>query len=239
MSKYMEKFKEVAIDFGSGHWTYDQSELLKGNSLNNVFLRMNLGFRGGICLGLSMGFLLYTKRYMTLHPLIMGGKFFSDSQSAYESDGNFLGVSDLQTFIGTVMQAQKERGGGKMQSENIIPILSEGMFGVCLKHSKTRYVDWCEEDIAGVVFPRLLGAATYWLFGVRSQTGCHAFALSSRAHPTTGMCLLSFYEPNYGVVSFQGITAGAKFKQFMQRWISEELLGQIYVGGRTEIYEFN
>ena len=240
-NQYIQRFEAVAGEFGSGHSTYEQEELLSGNSLNNVFRRMNLGFRSGVCLGLAMGYLLYCKRYRALHPIVVEGTFYNDSRSAYlADDGNFHGVSDLQLFIGSVMQGQRNRGGGTAQFGNVVPVLEEGMFGVSLKHMQTRYGDFGADDICGAIFPSLQGGgASYYLLAIHTirNTG-HAVAAVSMVHPTTGERLIKFYEPNFGFVGFQGITAGAKFKEFMKRFTVDPLLGGNYDGTRCEVYRF-
>ncbi|OUS26504.1 hypothetical protein A9Q99_18395 [Gammaproteobacteria bacterium 45_16_T64] len=227
----MPNFDEKASNLGSGHMLYDQADSLSGNSYSNVYLRMNLSNRSGICLGLSMGFLLYSRKYKDTQPMVWIDRFLTDSRSAWLSEGNFVGVSDLETFVGSVMEQQR---GAANQFQTCTSILEDGMFGVSLKYIQNRYISSGDTDIAAMVFPKIEG---FWIIGVHTPTGGHAMAVRSMIHPKTGSRLIIFFEPNYGVVQFQGVDSGAKFKEFLYAYFTDE--GFTYTSRTSEIYEFS
>ena len=246
----MASFEELAREFGSGFIAYDQADTVgrgsvQENSLNNAYLRTNQKNAGGVCLGLSIAFLFWSKRYKDRQPMVWIDDFMTKSRSAYYDarSGGFSNVSDLQMLIATIAESQRKL----MDVPNPPPATvasataigsaaREGMWGVALRPVRSITVSWNGRDLTAQVFPRLNDSNYSWVFACyKIKGGGHAMALTSMIHPRTGSRLLVFFEPNYGVAQFQGITAGARFRQFLDGFCKDE--GRIYNGNST-IYEF-
>ncbi|TQV84282.1 hypothetical protein FKG94_06390 [Exilibacterium tricleocarpae] len=230
------RFETLARNYGSGYLLYSQSDILTGNRDTNPYLAMSPDNNSGVCLGLAMGFLLYSRRFSYQQPLRWISEFVDDTSSGYEDKGNFHNVSDLQTFIGCVMQDQ----GALSTLAGRTRALEDGMWNVSLKYKQSKMFHWSGEEVIPLIRPHINSDTdnAYWLIAATNSLMVgHAMALRSMVHPTTGFRLLIFFEPNYGVVQFQGVTSIDNFRKFLNGFACGE--GRDYFATLAELYRFS
>ncbi|MCD9458720.1 hypothetical protein [Marinibactrum halimedae] len=225
-------FALFGIRHSADYWEYDQAVLLRGNSLNNPYLRMNLQNREGICLGLAASFLLYAKRCANQDPWQWVYDYIHESSSGWYAAGSFYNVSDLQTFIGRIMEDQRSAPNLPTLLASRIAPVQQGMWNTSLRFESSCLTNWGGNAICGNIIPHLRESNKYWLIALRG----HAIAITMGIHPETGSRLFLLYEPNHGIVQFNGITSLHKLKDWLVDFAASRL-GAPYAGS-VKMYRF-
>jgi len=237
----MAGFETLATQHGTGFHPFSQARLLDGSIATNYYLRADYQVNtDGVCLGLASAFLLYSKKNAgTKHPTVWISEFMMEADSAWlDSSGRFHRVSDLQKLVAGVMQDQAANGA----LDTIENVFREGMWNVGLKYqdgSKFRFSGWGLNNLVRSQVER--GPRdNYWLMILgHIGGGLHAVALRSMIHPITGNRTLLLFDPNLGVVQFQGnITCLKNLQDFMDGWaVGQD--GSKYAPITASLYRFS